>query len=86
MNLQAWAELIYIDPKIKIRATQSRHQEYISTFLELVKQARETPSDELKQKLIAIRYIRCDGKGDHVFYARYLQHGLSHLRNEGEVS
>lgn len=85
MDLKTWAELIYIDPKIKIRANPSRHQEYISRVLELVTQARETPSDEVKQKLMAIEYQRCDGKSDHVVYARYLQHCLTHLKHEGKM-
>ena len=54
-----------------------------ATFLDLVKQARENPSDEIKETLISIEYHLCDGKSDHVLYARYLQHSLTHLKHEG---
>ena len=85
MDLKAWAELIYISREIKIRDNPSRHQEYIRDFVDLVKEVRESPSDELKQKLMAIKYIRCDGNSEHVVYARYLQHCLSVLKGEGKM-
>ncbi len=84
MDLKAWVELIYIDPKIKIRNSPSSHQEQIQTIFGFVKTAKENPSDELKEKILSLVPLKCDGNSDYVAYCRYLQHCIDILRNEGK--
>ena len=83
MDLTTWAELIYLDPTINIRSNPSLHQEYIVDVIGLVKEARDNPSDEVKEKLLSVNYIRCDGNSEFVRYARYLQHAINVLKSEG---
>ena len=84
MDLKAWAELIYIDPKIKIRNTQSSHQEQIQTIWDLVQVAKENPSDELRKKILSVFPLVCDDNSTFVAYCRYLLHCIDILRNEGK--
>ena len=83
MDLKAWADLIYIRTDLALRKNMSRHQEYIKNATDLVKEAREKPSDETKNKLLSLELIRCDTASEYVCYARYLKHCISVLKNEG---
>ena len=85
MDLKAWAELIYIDPKIKIRNSASSHQEQIQTIWHFIKTAKENPSDDLREKILSLYPLRCDDDSTHVAYCRYLQHCINVLRNEGKM-
>ena len=85
MNLQDWAELIYIDPKIKLRNSPSKHQEKILDIILLVEKARVEPSKMVLDELLSLKNIGCNGDRDHVGYCRYLQHVISVLKHEGKM-
>lgn len=83
MELKAWAELIYIDPNIKLRTTPSKHQERILGIILLVEKARVEPSKMVLDEILSLKNIGCNGDSDHVGYCRYLQHVISVLKDEG---
>ena len=85
MDVMAWAELIYIDPKIKIRDSSSSHQEQIQTIWDFIETAKSDPSDKLTEEILSLNPIKCRGNSTHVVYCRYLQHCIEILRNEGKM-
>lgn len=84
MDFKAWVELVYIRTDLPFRKNMSRHQEYIKNAIDLVTEARENPSDEIKDKLLSLELIRCDKDSEYVCYARYLKHCINVLRTEGK--
>ena len=85
MDLQDWAELIYIDPNIPLRNPPSKHQERILDIILLVKKARVEPSKMVLDDILSLKNIGCRGDKDPVAYCRYLQHVINILRNEGKM-
>jgi len=85
MDLSDWAELIYIDPNIKLRNPPSKHQERILDIIILLKKARVEPSKMVLDELLSLKPIGCRSDKDPVAYCRYLQHVIHILRNEGKT-
>jgi len=83
-KLRYWAELIYIPDNLNLREPpgDSVHQKKITEILDLVREARESPTVSVYERLRSVRPIPCpDHIKGFVNYCKYLLYCVDKLDN-----